>query len=962
MIAETAVGTADPVEFLDAAVPFANDRLWGTLSAGLVVHPRTMKHPATAAAVERAIAGLRYGTVTVNAWSGLSFSFGTPPWGAHPSSTPADIQSGAGWVHNTLDAGGDREGGDAASDHRHAQARLLAEPPKRACAHGPDDGAGGAGELVQGPGGVRGGHARLTMKRSIDDPTGVGPVDADALAVAWAEWYPSDTDLTDRRVLDLLDRLQTALAGRYAVEREVGHGGMAVVYLARDFRHDRMVALKVLQERVTEVLGPERFLREIRVAARLHHPHLLPLYDSGEADGFLYYVTPFIEGGSLRDELATAGRIGLGRALRLTREAAGALDYAHRQGVVHRDVKPENILLDEDHAIVADFGVARAVSAAADTALTQAGMLVGTPAYMSPEQASETPLDGRSDIYALGCVLFEMLAGRPPFTGGTPIAIIAQRITGPAPTLGAVGAAVPPAVEELVSRTLAQQPDDRFQSAAELGRALAAAESGQSRPLPTPPATQAVRVAALAVLPFVNMSADPENEFFSDGMTEELINALTRVEGLRVASRTSAFAYKGRDVDVREIGQRLNVTTVLEGSVRRAGSRLRVTAQLINVADGYHLWSDTYDRQLADVFEVQDELSRSIVNTLRPKLTAPPAGTAVTTSGPLVVPATTSLDAYTAYLKGRFFWNLRTLDGYRTGIECFEAARAKDPGFPLPYTGIADCWAMLGFDYFGGVPAREGMPRAKAAAQRALELDGSLAEAHSPLGVVAMLYDWNWDEAERRFRRALELKPDYVPALLWYSYFLTVRGRHEESLAVIRHAAGVEPLAMIVHQGVARSLHYAGRDEEAVEHCRRLLDMDPAFVTAYETIARPLCNLGRLAEAEAYAREGVARSGRWSLLLSSLGYACGLAGKRGEAEATLAELEAMSRVRYVPRYHFAGVYYGLRDADGALREIERGLAERSGVIAWTGIDPHVRWLWPDPRYQDLVRPLGLGRS
>jgi eukaryotic-like serine/threonine-protein kinase len=772
------------------------------------------------------------------------------------------------------------------------------------------------------------------------------------------------SDLTDPLVLDLLDRLQHALAGRYAVEREVGHGGMAVVYLARDCRHDRVVALKVLQERFTEVLGSERFLREIRLAARLHHPHLLPLYDSGEAGGFLYYVTPYIEGGSLRDRLVAEGRVALVPALRLTRQAADALDYAHRQNVVHRDVKPENILLEEGHAVVADFGVARAVTAAADSALTQAGMLIGTPAYMSPEQASDEPLDARCDIYALGCVLFEMLSGRPPFTGSAPLAIIAQRLTEPAPTLAAVGVVVPPGVEQLVARALAQRPDDRFSSGAELARALADAEAAQSRPTPTPSATAVVpRVAALAVLPFVNMSADPENEFFSDGMTEELINALTRVEGLRVASRTSAFAFKGRDLDVREIGLRLNVTAVLEGSVRRAGNRLRVTAQLINAADGYHLWSDTYDRQLADVFEVQDELSRSIVGTLRPKLMGGrPAASAGTISGPLVVPATTSLEAYTAYLKGRFYWNMRTLDGYRKSIDCFEAALARDPDFALPYTGIADSWAMLGFDFFGGVPPAEGMPRAQAAARRGLELDATLAEAHSPLGVTSMLYDRDWAEAERRFRRALELKPDYVPALLWYSLFLTVMGRHDESLPVIRRAAEIEPLSLIVHQGVVRSLHYAGRYEEAIEHCLRLLEMDPGFVTAYETMARPLCALGRVAEAEAYAREGVARSGRWSLLLGALGQVCGLAGKTAEAHAILAELGELSRTRFVPRYHFAIVYYGLRDREHALGELARGVAERSGVILWTPIDPHLSWLWSDPDYQEIIRRLALPRQ
>jgi tetratricopeptide (TPR) repeat protein len=304
---------------------------------------------------------------------------------------------------------------------------------------------------------------------------------------------------------------------------------------------------------------------------------------------------------------------------------------------------------------------------------------------------------------------------------------------------------------------------------------------------------------------------------------------------------------------------------------------------------------------------------------------------------------------------------MRTLDGYRKSIDCFEAALARDPDFALPYTGIADSWAMLGFDYFGGVPAAEGMPRAQSAARRALELDETLAEAHSPLGVTSMLYDRDWTEAERRFCRALELKPDYVPALLWYSLFLSVMSRHDESLALIRRAAEIEPLAMIVHQGVARSLHYAGRDEEAVEHCLRLLEMDPGFVTAYETIARPLCVLGRVAEAEAYAREGVARSGRWSLLLGALGHVCGLVGKTAEARAILAELDELSRIRFVPRYHFAVVYYGLRDRENTLGELARSMAERSGVILWTAVDPHLSWLWSDPGYQEITRPLALPR-
>jgi serine/threonine protein kinase len=756
-------------------------------------------------------------------------------------------------------------------------------------------------------------------------------------------------------VLDLNDRLQAALQGRYTIEREIGHGGMAVVYLGRDLRHDRVVALKVLERRLTEVLGAERFLREIRVVARLHHPHLLPLYDSGEAEGFLYYVAPYIETGSLRDRLDQEGRLPLRDALRLAREAADALDYAHRHGVVHRDIKPQNILLEEGHAIVADFGVARAVGVAADPALTQAGILIGTPAYMSPEQANDVHLDGRSDVYALGCVLYEMLAGQPPFTAVAPLAILAQRITEPAPSLRSAGVSVPQAVEDLLAQALARRPEDRFQSAAEFAKALTLAESELSQSGPKRAATQArPGGAALAVLPFVNIGADPENEFFSDGMTEELISALARVEGLRVTSHTSTFAYKGKEIDVREIGQRLNVGAVLEGSVRRAGNRLRVTAQLINVADGYHLWTETYDRELADVFEVQDELSRSIVNTLRPKLVG-------VDSGPLVLPQTTSLEAYTLYLQGRFFWNKRNPLGHRRAIELFELALAKDPHYALPYTGLADCWALLGFDYYGGVPPREGMPKAKAAALKALELDETLAEAHAPLAVVSMLYDWDRSTAEREFKRALELKPEYIQARLWYSHFLSVTGRHDESVDMIRRAAELEPLALIVRQCFARDLHYAGRYEEAVVECRRVLDMDPGFTAAYETIARSLCLLGRYEEAENVAREGVARSGRWSMLLGSLGGVYGSAGKTEEAMAIVDELEEMSKHRYVPRFHVAQVYYGLRDAAGSLREVGRCIEERSGVVLWTGVDPQLAWLRTSPRFQELTRELKLRR-
>jgi len=553
-------------------------------------------------------------------------------------------------------------------------------------------------------------------------------------------------------------------------------------------------------------------------------------------------------------------------------------------------------------------------------------------------------------------VLYEMLAGRSPFADDSPIASLARRVTTPAPDLRSAGVALPPAVEQLVARALAREPDARFQTAGELAHAIVDAERGgvaASQPAVISGATRAApRVASLAVLPFVNMSTDPENEFFSDGMTEELINALSRVEGLRVAARTSAFAFKGRDTDVREIGQRLNVGAVLEGSVRRAGNRLRVSAQLIDAADGYHLWSETYDRQLADVFEVQDELSRSIVRTLRPKLIG-------SSAEPLVVPATTNLEAYTLYLQGRYFWNTRLVEGYRKAIELFERAVAADPSYPLPYTGIADCFTILSFDYYGVFPAHEGMPKAKAAALRALELDASLAEAHSSLGMVSMLYDWDWPLAEREFRRSLELNPDYVQPRLWYSMLLTVLRRPDEAMEVLRRATEVEPLSLIVHQMVARVLLYAGRYEEALDRNRRLLEMDPSFHPGYDTLVRALLALGRLDEAEAAAREGVTRSGGWSLLLSALGNVLARRGKREEAYAVLAELEEQSRQRFVPPYHFATVRFGFRDEEETLGLMEQGLKDRNGTMAWIGVEPENDWLVDKPRYRRLLREMRL---
>ena len=512
---------------------------------------------------------------------------------------------------------------------------------------------------------------------------------------------------------ELQQRLQAALAGRYRIAGQVGRGGTAWVYRAEDLRHHRSVALKVLDPALAASLGSARFLREIEIAARLTHPHILPLHDSGEAAGLLYYVMPHVEGQTLRKRLEEGPQFSLEEALRVAREVADALDYAHAQGVIHRDIKPENIFVSHGHALVADFGIARAVSEAAGDALTATGLAVGTPAYMSPEQAAaDARLDPRSDLYSLACVVYEMLAGQPPFAGPSARVVMARHVAEAVPPVRAVREGVPEIVERALTRALAKSPADRFGTAGEFVRALEA---------PSLPAPE----HSVAVLPFANLSHDPEDEYFSDGMTEEIITAASAVKALRVVARTSAFAFKGKTLDVRTVGRQLNVATVLEGSVRRAGRRLRITAQLIDVADGYHIWSERYDRDLEDVFAIQDEIASSVARALQVVLTEPKQLARER-------PPTKSLEAYDFFLRGRQLFHQFRRKGFEAARQMFQRAVEIDPAYARAHAAIADCWSMLHH-----LDATEENARgADEASRKALELDPEAAEAHASRGVA----------------------------------------------------------------------------------------------------------------------------------------------------------------------------------------------------------------------------------
>jgi serine/threonine-protein kinase len=720
---------------------------------------------------------------------------------------------------------------------------------------------------------------------------------------------------------------------------------MATVYLAHDRRHDRPVAIKVMRPDVAAGVGAERFLREIRVAARLQHPHILPVFDSGEANGRLWYAMPFVEGETLRHRLARDGVLPLDEALRLAREVADALDYAHRRGVIHRDVKPANILLSEGHALLADFGVARPVAGGpvggmdGATALTEIGMSVGTPAYMSPEQAlGAERVDGRADVYALGCVLFEMLAGRPPFTGPNAQAVVARQVTAPVPSIRTTADRVPAWLDQVIQRALAKQPDERFATSGEMARALVPA--GRTELVAPRPSER-----SLAVLPFANLSPDPENEYFADGMTDELINALAKLPGLRVVSRTSAFAFKGRQQDVRSIGGQLGVESVLEGSVRRAGRRLRTSVQLVSVADGYQLWSETFDREMEDVFAIQDEISRGIVSALKLRLLGD-AGT------PLVKLATDNFEAYTLYLKGRLQWNRRSDDALRQGLHYFEEALARDPDYPLAHVGLADTYVLLGF--YTALAPGEAFPRARAAAEAALRLDPTLGEAYPSLAYVKMYYEWDWPGALAAFRDAIERNPGYATTHQWLGNCLGLLGRSDASIASFQRAAELDPLSGIKTAAVGWGYYFARRYADAIAQQRRALEIEPDLAVAHLWYGLSLEQTGAGEDAVQRFTEALRLLGRDPVGLSFLAHGLAMAGRKAEAAARLDELLAMRGERYVSGYDIAVACTGLGRHDDALTWLERGYAERTHWMALLKVDPRLDPLRGDPRFAALL--------
>ena len=738
-------------------------------------------------------------------------------------------------------------------------------------------------------------------------------------------------------VSDLQSSLHDALADRYIVERELGRGGMAHVFLAHDVKHDRSVAIKVLRSELAAALGADRFLREIHLAAQLHHPHILPLYDSGAAAGFLYYVMPYVEGESLRDRLQRETQLPLEDALQITREVADALSYAHSHDVVHRDIKPENILFESGHAVVADFGIARAITEAGGEQLTATGLAVGTPAYMSPEQASGNhKIDGRSDVYSLACVLYEMLAGDPPYTGPTAQAILARRLTDPVPPLRTLRATVPVGVEQAIGKALAKVPADRFATAGAFVAAL------------TAPPVWRPRAPSVAVLPFLNLSADPDNEYFADGITEDVITHLSKIRALKVISRTSVMEFKRREQSFKEIGARLEVATLLEGSVRRAGDRVRIVAQLIDAETDRHLWAETYDRHLTDIFQIQTDVALRIAAALRAEL-SPDEQTRIRSE------PTSDLQAYQLYLQGRHCLLRYTEEGMRKGIEYLEQAIARDPGYALAYAGVANAYTELGET--GALTPDQAYARAKEAAANALRLDPGLGEAHCAVGYLKALCDFDWTGAEVEFKRALELSPSSADTYDLYGRLCSALERYDEAIVMQQRAQELDPLAHRVD--VATALLRAGRYDEAAQAATRAIEFDPHYDRAHATLGWARLKKGMTDEGLAELEHAVALSPGNTLWLAQLGQALALVGKVDKAREVLRQLEELSRRSYVSPYHKAYVYAGLGEQDEAIELLERAFAERAGAVY--GIKGSFLFtpLRSHPRFDALLKKMNL---
>ncbi len=783
--------------------------------------------------------------------------------------------------------------------------------------------------------------------------------------------------------------------GHYRILEKIGGGGMGVVYRARDERLERDVALKVLPSgALADESARKRFRKEALALSQINHPNIATVFDFDSQDNTDFLVMEFVSGATLAEKIG-ARPLAEKDVVSLGLQVAEALEEAHARGIIHRDLKPANIIVNEKgRAKVLDFGLAkllRPVSHEAETLATvtetQAGSAAGTLPYMAPEQLRGEAVDGRTDLYAAGAVLYEMATAQRPFPE-TQVPLLINSILNRAPEPPrALNAHVSAGLESIIRRALEKDPGRRYQSAREFAAdlerlsvgALAAGRAPGPRPFRHPLFALAgaaagviilllafnvggwraklsgpgrsLHIESLAVLPLDNLSRDPEQDYFAEGMTEALITDLAKIGALKVISRTSVMQYKGTTKPLPQIGRELNVDAVVEGSVQRSGSRVRITAQLIEAKTDRHLWAESYERDMRDVLGLQSEVARAIAGEIQIKVT-PQEKSRLAGARPV------NPEAHEAYLRGRFYWNKRPL-GVQKGLEYFHQAIEKDPTYAVAYAGLADSYSALGAWEMGALAPKEAYPKAKEAAEKALELDESLAEAHASRGFAALNFDWDWSGAERELKRAIALNPNFANGHHWYSHYLTAMGRTEESLTESQRALELDPLDVLINAHLAWHYIYARQYDQALAQSGKVIEMDANSFWGHFFKGWALGGKHKYRKAIPELQKAREISGGAKFALAALGHAYALAGRKREAQELLDQLNEQSKHGYVGAYNIALIHLGLGENDRAFEWLDKAYEERSNWLSYVKVEPRLDPLRSDPRFNELVRRIGF---
>jgi serine/threonine protein kinase/tetratricopeptide (TPR) repeat protein len=747
----------------------------------------------------------------------------------------------------------------------------------------------------------------------------------------------------------------TTLANRYEIIEELGKGGMGRVYRVEDTKLKQEVALKLIKTEIAKDKKTiERFRNELKLARNIRHKNVCGMFDLGEAEGARFITMEYIRGEDLKSFIHRSGQLAVGTAIRIAKQVCEGLAEAHKLAVVHRDLKPSNIMIDKDgDSRIMDFGIARSLMA---EGITDAGVMIGTPEYMSPEQVEGKETDQRSDIYSLGVILYEMVTGSVPFGGDTALSVaMKHKMEEPSD---------PRTLNDLVSEDLSrvilwclkkdkmlrcQTVEELLSELTKIEKRIPITERIQTAEEPRSETTVSDSKNSIAVLPFTNMSADPDQEYFCDGMAEEVINSLTKIKDLRVVARTSAFSFKGQNLDVREIGKKLNVGKILEGSVRIARNRIRITAQLINVADGYHLWSDRYDREMQDVFAIQDDVTMAIVDNLKLKLLNQEKAAVLKRD-------TDDVEAYNLYLKGSHYIQMYGGTGFNEAIGCYQQALQKDPNYSMAYYGLSEVYIAM--SYWGNVPPKEAIPKAKAYAKKALEIDDTNGEAHGALGFIHTIHDWDLKAAERELKQAIDLSPNSAMNRMYYSWLLSNSEKHEEAIAEAIRAQELDPISSFINAFVGLAFFFPRQFDRAVEELQKVIKMNPDSYLARYHLGMVYTAQSKEEDAIAEYEKAVECSDGVPFIEMLLAVKYYDSGKREQAEKIFQSLKQRAKHEYVPPTSFFLMNLVLGKLAEAKQWLKKAGEEHDSYLCWMRIIPADFYLH-ESKIKALLKKTGI---